>query len=24
LVNPGGTVLACFILSGDHCYLTMA
>jgi len=24
LVNPGGTALACFIVSGYHCYLAMA
>lgn len=24
MVNPGGTVLACFIVSGYHCYLAMA
>lgn len=24
MVNPGGTALACFIVSGYHCYLAMA
>ena len=24
MVNPGGTVLACLIVSGYHCYLAMA